>query len=224
MSSQSPGAAATTVATTSLPPITGTAASLLPPPSFTGGANSSDYTYANGTRLDCERYTTGADMASNNTCGAVASAYNVQLSDLLLWNPSLQTVSPCALDANSQYCVQRLEGIAANITDSCVYRAYALPGSTCNDMYTSWGLPVEIFTAWNPTTGPNCTTFLTGMFVYFLRYFLSSSSWLCILGYQYCVKVEHYKQPGIVSTCNQYAMANITTCKFLFLKDTLVLC
>lgn len=39
-----------------------------------------------------------------NSCDFVASTYDVDVSDLLAWNPSLQSVSPCALQPGYSYC------------------------------------------------------------------------------------------------------------------------
>lgn len=34
-----------------------------------------------------------------------------------------------------------------------------------------------------------------------------------LLGREYCVMARHFRQPGIVSTCNLFAMANVSNCK-----------
>lgn len=39
-----------------------------------------------------------------NSCDYVISGYGIALSDFLSWNPSLSSVSPCALQANYSYC------------------------------------------------------------------------------------------------------------------------
>lgn len=44
--------------------------------------------------------------AEINSCSAVASFYEVNLSDLLEWNPSLDNSSSCTLEQGYRYCVQ----------------------------------------------------------------------------------------------------------------------
>lgn len=39
-----------------------------------------------------------------NDCDYAISAYDVELSDFLSWNPILASVSPCMLQANYSYC------------------------------------------------------------------------------------------------------------------------
>lgn len=151
-----------------MPPVTGTPASLLPSATYVGQGNGSDYIYANGTRLDCQHYVTGADIigfVGNSSCGTVTEAFDVTLEDLLLWNPSLQAAPLCALNAGMQYCVQWVENIAENITQFCVENGYASPGQICNDFLAEWEIPVDVFASWNPTVGSDCSGFKTGKYL-----------------------------------------------------------
>lgn len=63
------------------PTRTGTPMHLLPQPVYTGLGNHTVWIFANGTRRDCQRYTTGAEMQGNNTCAQVAASFDVRLED-----------------------------------------------------------------------------------------------------------------------------------------------
>lgn len=144
------------------PTRTGTPLDQLPLATFTGNGSYSTWIWGNGTRKDCDRYATGLELAPNNTCAQAATGFNVKLEELLEWNPSLKGVSPCALNDNIQYCVQRLQARAKNTTEYCIWHTFAMPGQTCGEFIDNWGVTVGQFASWNPTVGPNCTTFQTG--------------------------------------------------------------
>ncbi|KAH6679021.1 hypothetical protein B0J14DRAFT_649409 [Halenospora varia] len=66
----------------------------------------------------------------------------------------------------------------------------APPGYTCNNFTITRGIHPDRFVEWNPSVGTGCANWKTG--------------------YSYCIAVYHFKQPGIVSTCNQYTLAHDT--------------
>ncbi|KAH6724400.1 hypothetical protein BKA61DRAFT_687587 [Leptodontidium sp. MPI-SDFR-AT-0119] len=170
------------------PTRTGTPIHLLPQPVYTGLGNHTVWVFANGTRRDCQRYTTGAEMQGNNTCAQVAAAFDVRLEDeLKLWNPSLETASPCVLNMTEQYCAQVTLHTAANITQYCVLKNYALPGVNLKSFMAAMGIQQDQFAAWNPTVKADGSGYKSG--------------------YEYCVMVQHFRQPGIISTCNQFVKA-----------------
>lgn len=156
--------------------------------------------YANGTRMDCVTYFTGYINSTTEgnvttttpvTCANIASGYGVQLSDLISWNPSLASESPCSFNVGEQYCVQYLPLNHTDTTSSCTRQYLAGPDDTCASIMSSYGLQIGQFYAWNPSVGASCETWENG--------------------YSYCVEVAHFRQPGIISTCNQFAMANETS-------------
>lgn len=184
-----------------------TAATLLPT-AFDYTANASAYNltspappapYANGTRLDCTLYATApvlTNSSSNATtlvCQDVADLYGIALADLVGWNPSLNASDPCTMAEDTQYCVQLVQNTADNITSACVGWDTAPAGYDCIDFVSLFGLDLAEFIAWNLGVGDNCTNFTTGT--------------------SYCTSVAHYRQAGIVSTCNLYVMPNYTNCK-----------
>lgn len=55
-----------------------------------GMINGSDiwsYKFAEGTRLDCDKYINITDFGTNTSCTAVAQGYGVTVDDLVNWNP-----------------------------------------------------------------------------------------------------------------------------------------
>ncbi len=103
-------------------------------------------------------------MQGNNTCAQVATAFDVLLEDeLKLWNPSLQTASPCVLNTTEEYCVQQSLHTAANITEYCVLKNYALPGVNIKSFMASLGIQLDQFAAWNPTVKADGSGYKTGM-------------------------------------------------------------
>lgn len=185
-----------------------TAATLLPT-AFDYTANASAYNltspalpapYANGTRLDCTLYATApvlTNSSSNATtlaCQDVADLYGIALADLVGWNPSLNASDPCTMAEDTQYCVQLVQNTADNITSACVGWDTAPAGYDCIDFVSLFGLDLAEFIAWNLGVGDDCTNFTTGT--------------------SYCTSVAHFRQAGIVSTCNLYVMPNDTNCKF----------
>jgi hypothetical protein len=71
-----------------------------------------------------------------NDCDFALSAFNVDMSDFLSWNPSLASVSPCKLQANFSYCAWNgTSNSTSDISGSlCVVNATAYPGtiSSCS--------------------------------------------------------------------------------------------
>ncbi|CAI4213540.1 unnamed protein product [Parascedosporium putredinis] len=163
---------------------------------------------ARGTRQDCRIYLVGGVTtqdeviggASTTACSDVAARYGIALENLLLWNPSLSRGPDCALLSDAQYCVQAFKIDSEGITDACVGTSTPKATDDCRQFHLRFGLVEEQFTAWNPAVGRKCENF--------------------VLGFNYCVRIEHYRPPGIVSTCNQFVTANKSSyrrdsCKFI---------
>ncbi|KAB2576002.1 LysM domain-containing protein [Lasiodiplodia theobromae] len=104
--------------------------------------------------------------AEINSCSAVASFYEVNLSDLLEWNPSLDNSSSCKLEQGYRYCVQ-LDGPTPTITSGVTQtgitstcNAYVLYTSDeqgyCADIASTAGISLSDFLAWNPAVGEAC--------------------------------------------------------------------
>ncbi|KAI8945349.1 hypothetical protein F4801DRAFT_568522 [Xylaria longipes] len=176
-----------------------TAMTMLPAATYVPFSSNLTTPYANSTRMDCISYITAPFMVNitdNNTtvtsssCSDAASAYGVSLSDFLLWNPELNGTNPCVLASNTQYCVQTSSVQAQNITNYCTEYQIPAAGYDCLSFAAQAGIESGQFAQWNPTVGSDCSNFLPGL--------------------QYCVAVYHYKQPGITSNCNQFAVANNT--------------
>jgi hypothetical protein len=103
-------------------------------------------------------------MLGNTTCAQVAAAFDVNLeNELKLWNPSLATASPCSLKLDEQYCAQRTLHKAANITEYCILRNYAVPGTTLKGFMAGLGIQLDQFFAWNPTVNSDGSGYKTGM-------------------------------------------------------------
>ncbi|PVH93331.1 hypothetical protein DM02DRAFT_504473, partial [Periconia macrospinosa] len=119
------------------------------------------------------------------SCADVANGYGVTTQNLTDWNPSLLGNS-CMLDGKQTYCVMPMQLNATKHTEFCVMTDAPNYGDSCADFIAAWGINVADFAAWNPGVGSQC------------------ENWL----HDYCVMVRHFRQPGIVSTCNQYAMCN----------------
>ncbi|ORY04390.1 hypothetical protein BCR34DRAFT_57224 [Clohesyomyces aquaticus] len=180
-----------TPTTITLPPFVGTEASLLPKPTFGGMINGSDiwtYTYAPGTRLDCDKYANVTDVGASALCETVAKGYGITVEQLVNWNPSLNT--SCVFDAKLTYCVQPSILHVTNTTQYCTVEDQPSFGQTCDDFLALWDLDYETFEAFNPGIGSKC------------------DKWQ--LGHSYCVMALHFRQLGQVSTCNKWDMANIT--------------
>ena len=103
-------------------------------------------------------------MTSDYSCSTVAAGYAVGLSDFIAWNPSLANASSCSLEANIQYCVQRLSVTAQNITDYCVQWEIPPAGMNCSTFTWTWAVELDSFTNWNPTVGANCTNWQSGTY------------------------------------------------------------
>ncbi|KAL5328782.1 hypothetical protein ACEPPN_002286 [Leptodophora sp. 'Broadleaf-Isolate-01'] len=87
-----------------------------------------------------------------------------------------------------QYCAQVTLHTAANITQYCVLKNYALPGVNLKSFMAAMGIQQDQFAAWNPTVKADGSGYKSG--------------------YEYCVMVQHFRQPGIISTCNQFVKVN----------------
>lgn len=86
----------------------------------------------------------------------------VQLSDLISWNPSLASESPCSFNVGEQYCVQYLPLNHTDTTSSCTRQYLAGPDDTCASIMSSYGLQIGQFYAWNPSVGASCETWENG--------------------------------------------------------------
>lgn len=127
----------------------------------------------------------------------------------------MEIASPCVLNMTEQYCAQVTLHTAANITQYCVLKNYALPGVNLMSFMASLGIQQDQFAAWNPTVKADGSGFKSGMALatFFSRFVFPN----IFPGYEYCVMVQHFRQPGIISTCNQFVKANSTNGR---LKET----
>lgn len=174
-----------------LPPFVGIDATLLPQPTMGGSINGSDiwtYTYAEGTRIDCDRYANVTDFGDSASCDKVATGFGVTTDNLVHWNPSLN--ASCVLDGKLSYCVQPSTLHVGNVTEYCSFFDTPDMGQTCDSFLAQWDIDYETFLAFNDGVGSKC------------------ENWK--LGYTYCVAARHYRQAGIISTCTQWDTANVT--------------
>lgn len=186
----------TPTSTFTLPPFLGTEASLLPAATMGGMINGSDiwtFQFAEHTRKDCAAYANGTDFSLGASCDDVAAKYGSTAADLIKWNPSL-SASSCRLDGQLTYCVREFTLRSQNMTQYCTLEDVPSPGSNCSTFLDVWNLDTETFAAFNPAVGDNC------------------ENWA--LGTSYCVFARHFRQPGIISTCNKWDMANETNRKY----------
>ena len=93
----------------------------LPPLAAASPTTTPQFLKASGTFANCDYYINYQDVvgivdqsqssdlsvltATVNNCDYLASEWGVTISNLLSWNPSLSSISPCALQPNSSYCV-----------------------------------------------------------------------------------------------------------------------
>ncbi|KAH7038274.1 uncharacterized protein B0I36DRAFT_359860 [Microdochium trichocladiopsis] len=167
----------------------------LPMPTNVGWNQTIKYAdYAPGSRKDCEFYVQGPVLIDwrndkyTSSCEDVAKAYGVSTDNFKTWNPSLKT--NCTLSSQYQYCAVLGYEVADDPTEYCSKYVLAEAGYSCYDMAALNGVEFEQFALWNPSLGDKCADFKPGL--------------------AYCVKVWHYRQPGIVSNCNQLVAANNT--------------
>lgn len=145
---------------------------------------------ANGSRLDCYEYTyiqNVSDMASMS-CWGLATFYDIEREELVLWNPSLAqdgenlTSSTnykydCELSESVSYCVllasptltssgaiqtpnPRAAGEVANCTEWYLMETF----STCQDVLALYGITLKDFYAFNPSVGSTCSTMAAGTY------------------------------------------------------------
>ncbi|ORY01577.1 hypothetical protein BCR34DRAFT_493763 [Clohesyomyces aquaticus] len=156
---------------------------------MTNGSDIWTYKYAEGSRMDCEIYTNGTQFGDNASCADVSKGYGVTVQNLTL--ESVLLTSNCALDGKLTYCVEQTRINATKFTQYCTFADSPDYGFTCPEFLAAWGIDLEEFSAWNPGVGSNCENWLLG------------KSHLQLF-------IPHFRQPGIVSTCNQFAMANVS--------------
>lgn len=142
----------------------------LPTPSRAGWDDTLEVApFADGSRHDCTLYAQAPILTDwqtdtySSTCAAVAAAYNVAVSDLVAWNPSL--AGDCTLREDRQYCVQIHDDQARDVSDYCAEFALAQPGWDCSKYVAAHGLEMSQFLAWNPAVGTSCADFQTGAFL-----------------------------------------------------------
>ncbi|KAI0141569.1 hypothetical protein GGR57DRAFT_404025 [Xylariaceae sp. FL1272] len=180
-----------------------TAMSALPTATYVPYSTNKTTPYANNTRLDCTSYITApfrvnvtsvngtSVITTSSSCSAAAAAYGVSLLDFLLWNPGLgNDTTSCTLTPMRQYCAQITSARAEDVTDACVKFQIPSPGYDCDNFMAQSGIEPSEFVRWNPSVGSDCSKFSPGT--------------------EYCVGVYHYKQPGITTNCNLFAVANDT--------------
>lgn len=115
-----------------------------------------------------------------------------------------------------QYCAQVTLHTAANITQYCVLKNYALPGVNLKSFMAAMGIQQDQFAAWNPTVKADGSGYKSGMALGAFSSRFESTD--IFLGYEYCVMVQHFRQPGIISTCNQFVKVNSTNGKSIVVR------
>ncbi|KAH7081116.1 hypothetical protein BKA63DRAFT_201695 [Paraphoma chrysanthemicola] len=170
--------------------ITGTDADRLPiATDMPMGNNTWVYKFAPLTRLDCVTYANSSTFGSSASCAAVARGFGVQETDLVTWNPSLQ--SACTLDGSQTYCVQRsIKNGSDTITPYCNLQDTALYNMRCDQFLAAWAIDVHRLDDLNPGVGKACENW---------KY-----------GHNYCVSAPHFKPAGYASNCNKFAVADNT--------------
>lgn len=203
--------------------------------------------WAPDTREDCRAYHIGGAPLgerpgpSSPACGDVASWFGVTVEELLGWNPSLDEGSSCVLRDDVQYCVGMVDAIDEGMTEACVETASPRARDSCRTFRLKWRLSDEEFTAWNPVVGRDCEDFNLGRVILVPLCLLvqGADSASPSAGSAYCVKVEHFRAPGMYRTsrlqnvpsafalldcvdhlfsgtalnCNQFVAAEETRCK-----------
>jgi hypothetical protein len=100
-----------------------TTSATIPPIGSAAPATEAPLPLASGSDPDCDYYVEPihapgvvdqSDSASHfhvdpsiNSCGMVAATYGVYVDDLLKWNPSLGSSTPCMLDGEYRFCALR---------------------------------------------------------------------------------------------------------------------
>ena len=141
---------------------------------YIGIGRGSGYTapLAEGTRLDCAVYLSPPVLVDGNNrkfsyvCEDVARAYGVSTTDLLVWNPGVNSTGgfeyPCELTGGFQYCVQLAPWVPGDTTQNCSSTALAEPGYDCGYFAAQHNITEAAVAAWNPSTGTNCQSFQSG--------------------------------------------------------------
>ncbi|KAK7915205.1 hypothetical protein PG985_012908, partial [Apiospora marii] len=127
----------------------------------------------------CADYDDTTTDASTNSCSFIAYLYWVEVSDLIVWNPSLsKNETECALQPGHSYCVQKtdisayvpsgnqcLEVSGANIPEgtdphcACFTEVSGYDGFRgldCESLAEDASIKLSLLTSWNPWLGSNC--------------------------------------------------------------------
>ena len=139
----------------------------LPTPSRIGWNETAEIApFADGTRLDCSYYIQPPVLHNweteeyTSSCEDVAASFNVEVEDLVTWNPSL--ADDCNLRDDRQYCVQIHDEKPSDTSEQCAEFDLAPPGYDCDKFLAVHGLDMSQFVAWNPIVGNACSDFKTG--------------------------------------------------------------
>ncbi|KAF8171586.1 hypothetical protein K438DRAFT_1729300 [Mycena galopus ATCC 62051] len=100
---------------------------------------------AAGSFSNCTAYYT---IASGNTCTSVDQQYDLALSDLLRWNPSL-TASCTTIGLGEAYCV-------AGGGDACTDVYTVIPNDSCGSIETKFNITLDDIIAWNSFLTSSC--------------------------------------------------------------------
>ncbi|KAJ5455704.1 uncharacterized protein N7458_003968 [Penicillium daleae] len=160
---------------------------------------------------------------TNDTCGAIASAYGITVCQFEAWNPAVG--ADCGgLWVDEAYCVKAdiantttttgtdsgtdaapaptQSGIVANCQEYYVVKA----DNTCATIASAYGITVSQFEAWNPAVGADCGSLWLEE-AYFVKAGTASSTSSTTSSAAASVTAPAPIQAGIPITCNAYDVA-----------------
>jgi hypothetical protein len=124
--------------------------------------NSWVYSFAEKTRKDCYTYANGTTFGRSASCADVAKGFGVSETELVYWNPSLE--SSCMLDGNLTYCTQYTpQNGTTTMTEFCTIQDRALYNMGCEQFLTVWAISAAQLAELNPSLGTNCENWKYGM-------------------------------------------------------------
>ena len=112
------------------------------------------------------------DVASGDTCAAVATKYDISLTNFYAWNPAVGSTC-AALELKVYVCVgvsatskttakvtstgiSTPSPIQTGMTKSCKKFYDVASGDTCAAIATKYDISLTNFYAWNPAVGSTC--------------------------------------------------------------------
>lgn len=162
---------------------------------------------------NCNQY---SQAASGDSCTSFASTNTIPVTDLYAWNSVLGPGGEncnTMLFAGYYYCIGTIGAagptttsavptgsskpsavpspIQGGIVATCNQYASAPAGSFCSQFATDEGITTTELYAWNQVLGANGVNCNTAFFA----------------GFFYCIGIATPIQAGVISTCNQYAIA-----------------